>query len=133
MPEPYDTPIPHCPHCLREVGERSHFCDACGMPISAYSTIGPIESVWALGWMVNRLLSQPPTAFTVAGVWFLALPSLVMVLIAPLTIALAGSVGSALTGVASLVLPACYLLLSVRVTLSYLGHWQRGRRDRESV
>ncbi len=136
MSEPADTPIPHCPHCLREVGERSHFCTACGMPITSHSTIGPMEQVWALGWFVNRLLSQPPSAFTVVGVWFIALPWLMVFLIAPLSVLAAvhsGNVGRGLSGLVTLLLAGCYLLLAIRVTLSYLRHPQRGRREREAV
>ncbi len=91
-----------------------------------------MESVWALGWFVNRLLSQPPTAFTVVGVWGLAIPSLVVVLGAPLSLALAvntGSVGNTLIGVVSLLVAGCYLLLAVRVTLSYLRRPPRVPRD----
>ncbi len=136
MPEPDDTPIPHCPHCLREVGERSHFCPACGMPISSHSTIGPMESVWALGWLVSRLLSQPPTVFTVVGVWGLALPSLVILFGASLSLALTamtGSIGNTLIAVVLDLAAFCYLILAVRVTLSYVRHGPRDRRERESV
>lgn len=93
------------------------------MPITSHATIGPMEQVWALGWFVNRLLSQPPTAFTVVGVWVLALPSLVVALAAPLSMIVAmsrGSVGNALIGLVPLLMAACYLLLAVRVTRSYL-------------
>lgn len=132
MSNPTDTPVLHCPHCLGEVGERSHFCTACGMPITSHSTIGPMEQVWALGWFVNRLLSQPPTAFTVVGVWVLALPSLVVVLALPVSMIVAvrnGSIGNALIGSVSLVVASCYVLLAVRVTLSYLRVRSGVRRD----
>ncbi len=90
-----------------------------------------MESVWALGWFINRLLSQPPTAFTVVGVWGLAIPSLVILLGAPLSLALAvpGRVGNTLIGVVSLLVAGCYLLLAVRVTMSYLRGPPRVPRD----
>lgn len=91
-----------------------------------------MEQVWALGWFVNRLLSQPPTAFTVVGVWVLALPSLVVVLALPVSMIVAvrnGSIGNALIGSVSLVVASCYVLLAVRVTLSYLRVRSGVRRD----
>ncbi len=90
-----------------------------------------MEQVWAFGWLVNRLLSQPPSAFTVAGVWGMALPSLVVLLAAPLSMTAAvnsGSVGSALIGSVSLLVACCYLILAVRVTLSYLRLRPRSSR-----
>ncbi len=53
----------HCPHCLAVVHPHSHFCQECGMPLTSYSTIGPMEQVWAFGWLVNRLLVQRPSGF----------------------------------------------------------------------
>jgi len=91
-----------------------------------------MEQVWALGWLVNGLLSQPPTALTVVCVWSLALPSLVMFMGIPLALSLAvtyGRVGDAMIGAISLVIAGCYLLLAVRVTLSYLRRPPRVRRD----
>jgi hypothetical protein len=132
MAQRSDMPIAHCPHCLEEVGERSHFCTACGMPITSHSTIGPMEQVWALGWLVNRLLSQPPTTFAVVGVWGLALPYLVIFMAAPFSLALAartGHVGNMMIGVISLLVAGCYLLLAFRVTLSYLRRPRRVARD----
>jgi len=132
MSEFPDTSIAHCPHCLEEVAEHSHFCTACGMPITSHSTIGPMEQVWALGWLVNRLLSQRPTTFAVVGVWFLALPSLVMFMGLPIALALAvtnGSVGEAMIGLISMVIAGCYVLLAVRVTLSYLRRRTHIDRD----
>ena len=132
MSKSSDASVLHCPHCLREVGERSHFCTACGMPITSHSTIGPMEQVWALGWFVNRLLSQPPSAFTVVGVWLLAFPSLVVVLTVPLSVvfgARSGVFSDALIGLSSLLVACCYLTLAVRVTLSYLRHRPQVPRD----
>ena len=91
-----------------------------------------MEQVWALGWLVNRLLDQPPTALTVVGVWSLALPSLVMFIGLPLTLALAasnGRFGGAMIGVVSLLIAGCYVLLALRVTLSYLRRPPRVGRD----
>lgn len=91
-----------------------------------------MEQVWALGWFVNRLLSQPPKAFTVVGVWGMALPSLVVVLALPVSLMAAASnvsIGSAMIGSVSLLMALCYLLLAVRVTRSYLRHRPRVRHD----
>ena len=132
MSTPTDTPILHCPHCLGEVAEQSHFCDACGMPITSHSTIGPMEQVWALGWLINRLLSRRPSAFVVVGVWFMAIPSLPVFLMVPMSIHFSvqsHSMWGGLTGLVSLLVSGCYLLLAVRVTLSYLRRPPRVPRD----
>lgn len=95
------------------------------MPVTSHATIGPMEQVWAFGWFVNRLLDQRPTAFTVVGVWCMALPWLVVFLTIPLSVAFAvhGGVDDALlSGAVSLLVASCYLLLAVRVTLSWLRH-----------
>ena len=96
-----------------------------------------MEQVWAFGWFVNRLLSQPPSAFTVVGVWCMALPSLVVILTVPLSVAFAapsGSVGSPLvSGVVALLVASCYLLLAARVTLSYLRHRPHVPRNPKAV
>ena len=130
-----DIPVPLCPHCLEAVGERSHFCTACGMPLTSYATIAPMEQVWALGWLVSRLLSQPPSTFTVVGVWGLALPSLLIVMTVPFAIMVSmlnGDFDGLLALVVALLAAFCYVILAARVTLTYLRHRLRARAEEAS-
>ena len=66
--------IAHCPSCLEIIASQAHFCGACGMPLTMYSTVSPLEQVWAFGWFINRLLSQRPTRLMVVGTWALGIP-----------------------------------------------------------
>ncbi len=68
--------IAHCPSCLGIIASQAHFCNACGMPLTMYSTVSPLEQVWAFGWFINRLLSQRPTRLALVGTWVLAIPAL---------------------------------------------------------
>jgi hypothetical protein len=93
------------------------------MPLTAYATIAPLEQVWAFGWLVSRLLSQPPSTLTVIGVWSLALPSVLVVIMMPFAI----MVSMLNSGSSSTIAPAfgmlvglCYVILAARVTLAYL-------------
>lgn len=84
------------------------------MPLTFYATTAPLESVWALGWLVNRLLEQRPRLSVVLGTWAFALP-MVLLLLAGGTSAFPGD----LSGLVGAIPGACYLLLAVRVTVRF--------------
>ena len=66
----------------------------------------------------------------------LALPSLVILFGASLSLAftaMTGSIGNSLIAVVLDLAAFCYLILAVRVTLSYVRHGPRDRREREAV
>jgi len=117
--------IAHCPSCLGIIASQAHFCGACGMPLTMYSTVSPLEQVWAFGWFINRLLSQRPTLLTVVGTWALGIPWIV-VLMGPVVVLFGMPRGvrrfeysDLLFGLPSIIIAICYLLLMVRVTLRY--------------
>lgn len=119
--------IAHCPSCLGIIASQAHFCNACGMPLTMYSTVSPLEQVWAFGWFINRLLSQRPTLLTVVGTWALGIPWIVA-LMGPVVVLLgvAGGVrryeiagSDLLFGIPSFIIAVCYVVLMVRVTLRY--------------
>lgn len=107
--------VPHCPHCIEPQPQLAHFCVHCGMPLTFYATTAPLESVWAFGWLVARLLDQRPRRLVVVGTWVMALPA-TLVVVTGGTAAFLGD----LTGLAAMIPAACYLLLAVRVTVAYL-------------
>ncbi len=118
-----DEPILHCPKCLGTVGLSSHFCAACGMPISSHSTIGPLEQVWSFGWLINRLLERRPSALAVLGTWLISFPFLFSVLM--YLTALRFDIGdngvlyTLIAAVPMTVLAVCYGMLVIRVTIAF--------------
>jgi len=90
-----------------------------------YSTVSPLEQVWAFGWFINRLLSQRPTLLTVVGTWALGIPWIVA-LMGPVVVLFGMPRGvrrfeysDLLFGLPSIIIAICYVLLMVRVTLRY--------------
>ena len=96
------------------------------MPITSHATIGPMEQVWALGWLINRLLAQRPSAFALVGTWVLAVPAALGLLGIPFTVAIAAGTDVfgdvLLSGIPGFLCSLCYVLLAGRVTLSYFRH-----------
>jgi hypothetical protein len=96
------------------------------MPITSHSMIGPMEQVWSWGWLISKLLSQRPSAFTLVGTWVLAVPALLGLLGIPFTVV--GAAGTddfgnvLVAGIPALLYSFCYVLLAGRVTLSYFRH-----------
>jgi hypothetical protein len=93
------------------------------MPLTGYSTIAPLEQVWAFGWFVNRLLSTRPSRWVLIGTWALALPallSLAAIALSIVTVSYALSPGTGLCYFTpALLLDVLYLVLVARVTRSY--------------
>ena len=114
--------ITHCPHCLTILPRIAHFCAHCGMPLTFYATTAPLESVWAFGWLVNRLLTQRPTPFVVIGTWVISLPMLITLFAALLSGPMgSGSIAANLTaGIPAVLIAGCYLLLAVRVSVAFV-------------
>lgn len=114
--------IMHCPHCLAILPRIAHFCTHCGMPLTFYATTAPLESVWAFGWLVNRLLTQRPTPFVVIGTWVIALPILITFIPAMLSTSMgSGSIAADLiASIPAVLIAGCYLLLAVRVSVAFV-------------
>jgi len=65
-----------CPGCLHEQPEGPHFCAKCGAPLTAFSTVGPFERIFAQGHMFRRAVSGPTRPIVVIGMWVLLAPQL---------------------------------------------------------
>ena len=90
-----------------------------------------MEQVWAFGWLVNQLLTRPPTTFTLVGTWAIAGPYLLALIGVPFT--LGRTIGSItmtdlLVGSVSLVFALGYGALAFRITLAYA----RNRNSRKA-
>lgn len=101
-----------CPGCLHEQEEGPHFCGKCGAPLTAFSTVGPFERIFAQGHAYRRSVSGPTSKIVVIGMWMLILPQLLVLLAfpSPATIALL------------LIFGTLYGILLYRVTRNYITH-----------
>ncbi len=118
-----DQPILHCPHCYSEVHWLSHFCAACGMPVTSHATIGPLEQVWAFGWLINRLLERRPSAMTVLGTWLISFPFLIpaipILVLLPLLTPVEDLPHMLIGVIPTAIFATCHAILVVRVTWAY--------------
>ena len=110
--QPNGPEILVCPGCLHEQIEGSHFCEKCGAPLTAFSTIGPFERIFAQGHAFRRAASGPTSLIVVIGMWILILPQFLMLVMIPFL----GAVVYMLT------VGAFYTALLFRVTRNYMAH-----------
>ena len=66
-----------CPDCFHENYPDADFCGKCVRPITAYSMIGPLERVYALGWTYRRAASGRIPLIGLVGMWACFVSSLV--------------------------------------------------------
>ncbi|MCX6900349.1 MAG: zinc ribbon domain-containing protein [Verrucomicrobia bacterium] len=59
-----------CPSCIAPNPPAAHFCTDCGAPLDSYAAIGPLESIYAEGF-VYRKASDSPRKFIVLLVMWL--------------------------------------------------------------
>ena len=62
-----------CAGCLHQNTLEAHFCAKCGAPLTSYATTGPMESIWAEGYMYRSAVDRPRNLVVVLGVWMLGL------------------------------------------------------------
>ena len=99
-----------CPGCLHEQPEGPHFCARCGAPLTAFSTVGPFERIFAQGHAYRRSVSGPTSKIVVIGMWALLLPQLLFLL----TVRTPGSIAFLLVS------GTIYGALLYRVTRNYI-------------
>ncbi len=63
-----------CHKCLHENAEFRNFCEKCGAPIGAFTTILPFERIQAEGHAYREASSNPTKPIIVIGIWFLFAP-----------------------------------------------------------
>lgn len=63
-----------CPGCGKLNADGTHFCPACGAPLSSHATTDPLGTVFAEGYAARRALSQPTKPIIVVGIWAWMLP-----------------------------------------------------------
>ncbi len=65
-----------CPSCLTESTSPGDFCTHCGAPLGATTTLDPLKSVYATGWMYRRAASGRPARIKLLGMWLIFGPAL---------------------------------------------------------
>lgn len=66
-----------CPACMTLNSQSAAFCRKCGSPIGAVSTIDPLQSIQAEGFLLRKATTGRPGPIILVGIWILHLPVLV--------------------------------------------------------
>lgn len=111
-----------CPGCLHTQPEDHDFCEACGAPLSAFSTIGPFERIFAEGHMYRRAVSGPTRRLVVVGMWALLAPTMLMLI----ALGLAGEDLSYRNALPIWLGVAVYAILLSKVTINYFSKRKSG-------
>ncbi|MEX1017020.1 MAG: hypothetical protein WDZ31_09755 [Phycisphaeraceae bacterium] len=82
-----------CANCVSENGPFEHFCHQCGLPLTAYATIAPLEQVYTLGHGYREATDHPTRPIIFYGLWLLLGPQVLL-----FAIGLLGYMGSLMLG-----------------------------------
>lgn len=63
-----------CKSCAALNDPDADFCIKCGAPLSAYSTMGPYETILAQGFIYREAAERPRRFIVVLGIWLIFLP-----------------------------------------------------------
>lgn len=63
-----------CKSCAALNEPDADFCVKCGAPLSAYSTMGPFEAIFAQGFIYREAAEHPRRFIVVLGIWLIFLP-----------------------------------------------------------
>jgi ribosomal protein L40E len=63
-----------CKSCAALNEPDADFCMKCGAPLSAYSTMGPFEMIFAQGFIYREAAERPRRFIVVLGIWLIFLP-----------------------------------------------------------
>jgi hypothetical protein len=66
-----------CKSCAALNEPEADFCIKCGAPLSAYSTMGPYETIFAQGFIYREAAQRPRRFIVVLGIWLIFLPQAV--------------------------------------------------------
>jgi hypothetical protein len=121
---PHVSGPPICPSCCRPLPAQGNFCPDCRTPLTGYASTGPIESIAAEGELFRRS-SASPSAFVVAGLWLIALPFLIVVMLAVWEHNLRFGPES----LGEVIVATLFVVIAVRATIRYRS---RGRQHTTS-
>ena len=121
--KPQDPGTVVCPRCLHVQPEGRHFCAQCGAPLTALSTIGPFERIFAMGHMLRSTVSGPVRPIVLLGMWVLLLPPLLVLVWNIKEIDARERWELPLLGVFS----AIYCILLYRVTVNFIRQRKMGK------
>ncbi len=64
------TEVALCPSCFHPNPPEIDFCWNCGRPMGIIATYGPLERIYAQGWLYRKAVSEP-TRFILIGIWLI--------------------------------------------------------------
>ena len=65
--EQFDPPVPLCWRCMIPNSRERNFCRGCGMPLTHFSVIAPLENIYAMGWCFREATSRPSSVIVLWG------------------------------------------------------------------
>lgn len=63
-----------CLSCLAPNQAATAFCEKCGAPIGATSTLDPLKMIRAEGFMLGKAVNNRPKPIVLFGIWVIFLP-----------------------------------------------------------
>ena len=111
-----------CPNCSDANAAGADFCARCGAPVGRFTTLDPLKSTYAEGWIFRKAANARIKPIVLIGMWaLLGVPVVaagVVAIIRPAgtpTLRILGSLGIGLI----------YLMVLVRVTRNYFRNRPR--------
>jgi len=66
-----------CTFCLTQNKRFATFCEECGAPVGATSTIDPLQTIQAESFVIHKALQKRPSLIVLLGIWLTHFPGLV--------------------------------------------------------
>src|SRR5881296_700047 len=60
-----------CPNCSDANEARADFCARCGAPVGRFTTLDPLKSTYAEGWLFRKAASARIKPIVLIGMWTL--------------------------------------------------------------
>ena len=112
-----------CPNCMEQNLPETDFCQKCGIPMTASSTIDPLKRIYSQGWLFRKTASGRIPRIAFWGTWLIFLPTILLMLL----IVLRSSRMFARAGIPVVLLPV-YCFFLYRVSKNYIYHRRRLRK-----
>ncbi len=114
-----------CPSCSSSINQEYTFCPKCGGPMGPLTTLDPVQTIRAEGFVLQKATETRPKPIVLVGIWILFFPGFLIGLWFSITVAInrAGSGASDFVffwiGVLIAYIAAVFLF---KVTRNYLRH-----------
>ena len=129
-----------CPGCGYLNSQMDDFCSRCSAPLTTHAATDPMGSIMSQGYAFGKAASKPGSLLVVAGLWLLAVPTLLMTLqFLPFFVgALIRGImqmdpGEILGGVLSLALMSLLLAIYVGLAFKSTKNYLRGLDEKKEI